>query len=128
MVMMWIRLYKLPRNSKNLLINICPTCGCSLVRLRMPKENHVSYHHNDKEYAFCCNGCLNIFKTDPEKYLKEIDNLVVCPVCLKEKPIQLTSKLEHEGKTFHFCRCPHCEQQFKKKPEYFIKRLHGVEA
>ena len=108
--------------------NICPTCGCSLVRLRLPKESRVSYHHNDKEYGFCCQECLDIFKTDPEKYLQEISNLVVCPVCLKEKPIEWTSTLEHEGETYHFCRCPHCEQQFKKKPDYFIKRLEGVET
>ncbi len=105
---------------------ICPTCGCSLVRLRIKKEYSVPYSHNDKEYQFCCQGCLDIFKTDPEKYLQEISNLVVCPVCLKEKPIEWTSKLEHQGTTFHFCRCPHCEQQFKKKPEHFIKRLEGI--
>jgi len=106
--------------------NICPTCGCSLVRLRLPKESIVSYHHNDKEYGFCCQGCLDIFKTDPEKYLQEISNLVVCPVCLKEKPIEWAGTLEHEGETYYSCRCPHCEKSFKKKPDYFIKRLEGI--
>ena len=109
--------------------NICPTCGCSLARLRIKKEYSVSYSYNDTEYWFCCQGCLDIFKTDPEKYLKEISNLVVCPVCLKEKPQEWTTTLEHKGTTYHFCRCPHCMDQFKKKPEYFINRLEeGVEA
>ncbi len=102
---------------------ICPTCGCSLVRLGISKERSVSYSHNNKEYQFCCNGCLELFKTDPEKYLREISNLVVCPVCLKEKPIEWTTNLDHEGTTFYFCRCPHCMNEFKKKPEHFIKRL-----
>ena len=59
---------------------LCPPCGCSLVRLGITKEKAVFYNHNEKEYQFCCNGCLELFKTDPEKYLQEISNLVVCPV------------------------------------------------
>ncbi len=107
---------------------ICPTCGCSLLRLHIKKEHSVSHNYNDKEYRFCCQGCLDIFKTDPDKYLQEISNLVVCPVCLSEKPIDLTTKIDLEGTTYHFCRCPHCEEQFKKKPDYFIKRRGGVET
>jgi YHS domain-containing protein len=94
--------------------------------LGITKEKSVFYSHNDKEYQFCCNGCLELFKTDPEKYLQEISNLVVCPVCLKEKPKQWTTKLDREGMAFYFCRCPHCVDEFKKKPEHFIKRLAGV--
>lgn len=108
--------------------DICPLCGCSLVRLRISKEKSVIYTYNGKEYRFCCNGCLDIFKTDPEKYLEEIRNLVICPVCLKEKPMQWTTKIDHEGMNIYFCRCPHCEDQFKKKPDYYIKRLAGVET
>ena len=107
---------------------ICPPCGCSLVRLGIKKENSTSYTHNNSEYLFCCTGCLDIFKEDPEKYLQEISNLVVCPVCLREKSIELTSKINHEGTTYHFCRCPHCEDQFKKKPNYYIRRLAGEET
>ncbi|MCZ6547454.1 MAG: hypothetical protein ACE1ZE_05210 [Candidatus Binatia bacterium] len=105
---------------------LCPPCGCSLVRLGITKEKAVFYSHKDREYQFCCNGCLELFKTDPGKYLEEISNLVVCPVCLKEKPREWTTKLDHEGMTFYFCRCPHCEDEFKKKPEHYIKRLAGV--
>ena len=106
--------------------HICPTCGCSLVRLGIKKGNSISHTHDNFEYRFCCNGCLDIFKGDPEKYLQEISNLVVCPVCLKEKPKELTTSLEYEGITYHFCRCPHCEVEFKKKSDYFIKRLSEV--
>jgi YHS domain-containing protein len=107
---------------------ICPTRGCSLVRLGIKKENSTSYTHNNTEYQFCCEGCFDIFKADPDKYLQDINKLAVCPVCLREKPIELTTKIEHEGIAYHFCRCPHCEDQFKKKPDYYIKRLVGVET
>ncbi|PBO86010.1 MAG: hypothetical protein COA77_00265 [Thaumarchaeota archaeon] len=106
---------------------ICPTCGCSLVRLGIKKENSIDYIQDNSEYRFCCDGCLDIFKMDPGKYLKEISNLAVCPVCLREKPIELTTKIEHEGIAYHFCRCPYCEDQFTKKPVYYIKRLAGEE-
>jgi len=109
-------------------IDICPPCGCSLVRLGIKKGNSTSYTHNNTEYQFCCEGCLDLFKTNPEKYLQEINDLVVCPVCLREKSIELTTKIEHEGIDYHFCRCPHCEDQFKKKPDHYIKRLAGEDA
>ena len=30
----------------------------------------VTYVHNGKTYAFCCEGCIDDFKKDPEKYAK----------------------------------------------------------
>ena len=105
---------------------ICPTCGCSLVRLGISKDRAVAYSHEGNEYLFCCKGCVDIFIADPKKYLDEISDLAVCPSCLGEKPIQMTTKIEFEGKDLYFCRCPHCMDEFHKKPEYFIKRLGGV--
>ena len=72
---------------------ICSTCGCSLVRLHISKNQSVMYHYNSKDYRFCCRGCADIFVKNPEKYLQEIHNIVVCTTCLAEKPRQLTLKL-----------------------------------
>ena len=45
---------------------ICPVSG--------DKANpEVTYVHEGKTYAFCCKGCINKFKKDPEKYLAEHD-------------------------------------------------------
>ena len=104
---------------------ICPTCGCSLVRLGIGKDEAVSYHYDGEEYRFCCDGCVEVFVTDHEKYLREVSNLVVCPVCLAEKPLETSVGLEHAGTTLRFCRCPHCAEEFGKNPEHYLARLSG---
>jgi len=102
---------------------ICPTCSCSLVRLGVGKDAAVAYCYNGEDYLFCCRGCVDIFITDPEKYLAEIKGLAVCPTCLGEKPLERTIRMEHDAVVLHFCRCPHCLKEFAKNPEYYINRL-----
>ena len=104
---------------------ICPACGCSLVRLGISKNEAVFYRHNGQEHCFCCEGCLEVFVTDPEQYLREVSNLTVCPVCLGEKRLESTVALEHDGTTLHFCRCPHCTETFERNPEHYMGRLAG---
>lgn len=102
---------------------ICPTCGCSLVRLGIKKEKATIYRYDGEDLRFCCRGCADVFIADPQKYLKETSHLIVCPVCLAEKPIEWAVKLNIEGQDVHFCRCPHCTQTFRKDPSFYIKRL-----
>ena len=105
---------------------ICPTCGCSLVRLGISKENAVAHSHGGQEYRFCCQGCVDLFITDPEKCLQETGELIVCPTCLAEKPeaSAVTMKIgQHE---VQFCRCPHCAQLFEKNPDFYVQRLDGL--
>ena len=104
---------------------ICPTCSCSLVRLGISKATASNHLYNDEEYYFCCQPCVDLFVSDPQKYLQEINDLIVCPTCLGEKPLHLTVKLEYEGKKIYFCRCPHCKGEFEKNPEYYLKQLEG---
>ncbi|OGV74123.1 MAG: hypothetical protein A3K19_27055 [Lentisphaerae bacterium RIFOXYB12_FULL_65_16] len=33
----------------------------------------VKYDHNGREVRFCCKGCIDKFKADPDKYLKKLD-------------------------------------------------------
>ena len=105
---------------------ICLTCGCSLVRLGVSKGKSVTYRHNGEEYRFCCQGCTDLFITDPQKYLQETNGLIVCPTCLAEKPLQWAIKLKIAGQEVHFCRCPHCPEVFQKNPDFYIKRLEGT--
>lgn len=104
---------------------ICPTCGCSLVRLGIRKDKAVPHSHGGNEYYFCCDGCLEQFIGNPEKHLRDTEGLVVCPVCLTEKPLGLTIKLNRDGRDIHFCRCPLCMEEFNRKPEYYLNRLVG---
>ena len=105
---------------------ICPTCGCSLVRLGISKEHSVPRRHDGEEYRFCCQGCADLFITDPEKYLQETSNLIVCPTCLAEKPLKSAVKLKIDDQKVHFCRCPYCAEVFQKNPGFYIDRLEGI--
>ena len=105
---------------------ICPTCGCSLVRLGISKDNYIVYDYDGKDYHFCCDGCAKIFAISPKKYLREIKNIVVCSTCLGEKSIKHTVNLRHNGENYHFCKCPHCISEFNKNPDYFIKRIAAL--
>lgn len=68
---------------------ICPACGCSLVRLGITQEKAVFHYYQGKQYWFCCDGFLELFKDNPEQLLNETSNLVVYPVCLAEKTLIL---------------------------------------
>ncbi len=68
-------------------------------------------------------GCLDLFTIEPDKYIAEINNIVVCPTCLGEKPIESTVKSVYAQRELHFCRCPHCIKEFERNPDYFINRL-----
>ena len=104
---------------------ICRTCGCSLVRLGISNDKAVAYSYNGEEHYFCCQGCVDLFITDPQKYLQKTNDVIVCPSCLGEKPLQRAVKLEIAGQEAHFCGCPYCAEVFQKDPDFYIKRLEG---
>lgn len=104
---------------------ICPTCGCSLVRLGISEKSATKLIYNTQDYFFCCSGCAELFEEDAEKYIEEIQNTVVCPVCLTEKQLKQTTKVAYNGNEIPFCRCPHCIETFKDKPQYYLDRLSG---
>jgi YHS domain-containing protein len=116
---------EIPRRRFLMETPICPACGCSLVRLGTRKDEAPAYRYGGEEYLFCCEGCIDVFKTAPEEYLREVSGVAVCPVCLAEKRVEATVELEHEGEILHFCRCPHCREEFGKNPERFVGRLAG---
>lgn len=102
---------------------ICPYCSCSLARLEISREQATRFNHGGQELLFCCQGCLDAFQADPSRYLAEIEDWIVCPTCLAEKPRDLAVSIEHEGELVYFCRCPHCLEQFDKEPGRLLARL-----
>jgi YHS domain-containing protein len=102
---------------------LCPTCGCSLVRLGVSRDKAARADHAGAEYFFCCEGCRELFAADADRYLAEIRDVVVCPACLGEKPIAVTVAVEHNGTTVHLCRCPGCSNRFRADPEGLLARL-----
>ena len=106
---------------------ICSTCRCSLVRLGVSTDEAATYRHNNQDYRFCCQKCADLFSADPQKSLQiPVDVIVVCPVCLGEKPLQWAVKLTIAGQEAHFCGCPLCSEAFQKNPDFYVKRLAGT--
>lgn len=104
---------------------ICSTCGCSLVRLGISPKKTVTRNYKNTDYSFCCDGCAILFDKDPIALLNETKDLVVCPSCLGEKPLNQTVSIIYKKEKIYFCRCPYCITVFKKNAEYFTKRLSG---
>lgn len=104
---------------------ICPTCGCSLVRLGIKRENAASYEYEGQELLFCCQRCAELFREKPDMYLEEIRDWIVCPTCLAEKPKHLTVSIVHDRQQIHFCRWPCCVEEFEKRPDELLERLQA---
>jgi len=102
---------------------ICPTCSCSLVRLKITRDKAAVYRYGGEDFYFCCQGCVDLFIIDPQKYLQEIESFIVCPTCLAEKPRELAVMETVSGQEIYFCRCPHCIDAFRATPDYFLNRL-----
>jgi len=66
-----------------------------------------------------------MFEENFEALLEETNNLVVCPSCLAEKPIDQTVEINYQEEELNFCKCPHCMTVFQGDPEYYLKRLSG---
>lgn len=45
--------------------SICPVSGDKV-------NPEITYEHEGKTYGFCCKGCINKFKKDPEKYIAQM--------------------------------------------------------
>lgn len=102
---------------------ICPTCGCSLVRLGINRGEAARTERGGREFLFCCQGCADLFGENPDQFLDEIRDWIVCPTCLAEKPKHLTVSISHEGQQVHFCRCPCCVDEFRRRPAELLECL-----
>lgn len=102
---------------------ICPSCGCSLVRLKIGLNSAKHTQFNGQDYYFCCQGCLDLFMSNPQFYVDEIRDMIVCPSCLAEKPKEQSVRRVINAQEVYFCRCPTCIDAFEKRPDFFIDRL-----
>src|SRR5690348_6776623 len=70
--------------------------------------------YRGKTYYFCCDGCLEMFRKDPERYLSRqvardaAPAQVVDPVCgMTVDPASAAGSHVHDGTTYYFCS-KHC--------------------
>jgi len=112
---------------------ICPVCKCSLQRLALMQgvkvgirdilANAPSAVIGDQRYFFCCPECRSRFLENPEIYVRDYRNYVVCPVCLAERIKDQARKILYQELEIYLCGCPHCETTFLKYPQRFIEYL-----
>ena len=97
---------------KNVTNKMCPVSGGPV------SEKYRTEYKGQFVYV-CCEGCLNEFNKDPEKFVakmskEERDAIAInekCPV--SGEPIDKTKSLEFEGRKVYFC-CDHCVESYKK--------------
>ena len=81
-----------------------PVCGMQV----NPDTARFRHDHGGRTYAFCCHGCLNAFKADPERYLGASATTTaheapargteyVCPMCpeVHQRGAGCLSELRH---------------------------------
>jgi YHS domain-containing protein len=104
---------------------LCPTCGYSFLRMGIDFNSAPKAIYQGTEYGFCCAECVNPFFADPESYLAEIKEMVICPVCLCEKRKRHAIPLRYQEDLVYLCRCPDCALEFQKSPGLYILRMKG---
>src|SRR5258707_72094 len=115
-----------------------PVCGMSV----RPDSPH-RYRHEETEFLFCCQGCLEKFKTGPSKFLEKADatqalfqigNLQpmgtprnreiatsnIDPVCkMTVRADGAKGQFKYLGNTYYFCSTG-CLEKFKSEPERYL--------
>ena len=102
----------------------CPVMG-------NPINKDVFTDYKGHRIFFCCSGCIEDFKKNPEAYLekmkaegvqpKKLMEQSVCPVSGKE----LAGKdfyVDHEGQCVYLC-CESCKKAFASDPAKYLKVL-----
>ena len=102
-----------------------PVCGMTVD----PATAKHRWDHQGKTYYFCCNGCLEKFKADPDGYLTGSEGGHAAhgetapakdPVCgMTVDPATAKHRWDHQGKTYVFC-CNGCLEKFKADPDGYL--------
>jgi len=92
----------------------CPVSGEKVI-----KSNAAGpYQYNGNEYYFCCNGCMEKFKQDPETYLNKTKD-ISCGMTVDKRTAQ---KVSYEGKDFYFCS-EKCKEAFENDPKAHVMKV-----
>ncbi len=78
------------------------TVTCPVLGTKGDKSKMIPYEYQDKTYYFCCQPCVDKFKQDPEKYLKEGTQAAIsaaCPVSGRAKPADAICPLHDTSKS-----------------------------
>ena len=112
-------------------LTTCPVTGQALGSMGKP----VVYNHEGREIRFCCAGCVEQFKKEPQKFIDKLDITMIedqlpyypLETCLVTKQ-KLTAMgkpvdLIYKNRLVRFC-CSNCVAQFEKDPDEYISHLN----
>ncbi|HKU72016.1 MAG TPA: YHS domain-containing protein, partial [Burkholderiales bacterium] len=109
---------------------IDPVCGMKVDPATATDK--LDYH--GKIYYFCCDGCLELFRKDPERYLSRqvardaAPAQVVDPVCgMTVDPASAAGSHVHDGTTYYFCS-KHCLESFRAAPRKYLDKTTAKPA
>ncbi len=91
----------------------CPVTGETVLK----SEASGPFTYNEKEYYFCCNGCQEKFKKDPEAYLNKAKDMM----CGMDVDKRTALKSSFEGKDYYFCN-EKCKDAFEKDPKAHVMK------
>jgi YHS domain-containing protein len=100
-------------------VETCPVTG-------EPINKNVKAEIKGETVYFCCAGCIEPVKKNPELYLKKKetaflgkgDGIETCPVM--GTPVNKNLKAEINGKMVYFC-CAGCVETVKKNPSAYLR-------
>jgi P-type Cu+ transporter len=101
-----------------------PVCGMAVDSTTATDK----LEHGGKTYYFCCDGCLEMFRNDPERYLANHPTAPAAaaqamdPVCgMTVDPASAAGSQTYDGKTYYFCST-HCLSSFKAAPKKYLDK------
>ncbi|GEM_PF-454534 len=93
-------------NGKPIAQKICPVMGD-------PINPKIYVDYNGRRVYFCCNACPSLFKKDPEKYLKIVDEQLqkagAAGTAAPETATVYTCPMHPEVKESKEGKCPKCD-------------------
>ncbi|MBN2013111.1 YHS domain-containing protein [candidate division KSB1 bacterium] len=99
----------------------CPVSGETIAKSEA--KGPVSYSGTD--YYFCCNSCMKKFKENPEKFVKDANELktICCGGMTFDKEKALKSTFE--GQDYYFCS-DKCKEKFDKDPKAYLEKVKAA--
>ena len=92
-------------------MTVCVVTGESI-----SKGKELTYNYLGKDYAFCCEDCVESFKNEPIKYIKEDLSCIVM-----DEPVKKNISASYKGTKYYFC-CKMCIGEFNDDPEKYLKK------
>ncbi len=79
------------------------------------KDKAIVFGYMGMDYNFCCEDCLESFKSEPIKFVK---TELMCPIM--NEPVKKNVSTIYEGTKYYFC-CKMCIAEFNAEPSKYLK-------